>query len=125
MTRNLRVLIVEDSPDDAELTRRELRRAGYDIASDVVATEAEYARSLATSDWDIILCDHNLPGFDSIRALKLLQHRQDDIPFIIVSGAIGEETAVEAMNRGAYGFLTKPFDDHELLQKLNHAVERH
>ncbi|MEX2431058.1 MAG: response regulator [Dehalococcoidia bacterium] len=106
MAKQLRVLIVEDSPDDAELTKVQLSDS-YDCSWEVVETAADYAHALARGGWDVILCDHNLPAFDSIKALRLLQDHREDIPFIIVSGAIGEVVAVAAMKMGASDYVMK------------------
>ncbi|MEX2598119.1 MAG: response regulator, partial [Dehalococcoidia bacterium] len=103
----LRVLLVEDSPDDAELIQREIRRGGYDLRCDVVETKTDFGHALEQEAWDVVLCDHNLPSFDSFQALQLLQGTHRPIPFIIVSGAIGEETAVAALKAGAADFVMK------------------
>src|SRR6185369_2973208 len=98
----LTVLLVEDQPNDAELLLLELRRAGYDPRWRRVQTEADYLAALEAGygpgePWDLVLSDYQMPGFRGPRALTLLQQRGNDIPFILVSGTIGEEIAVEAM----------------------------
>src|SRR5690242_15762545 len=98
--RKIRVLIVEDMVEDAELVLRELRRSGFDAEWKRVDTSPEYLACLDAS-LDIILSDYHMPQFDAPMALQLLQESGLDIPFIIVSGAIGEETAVAAMKQGA------------------------
>jgi len=103
----LRLLLVEDSADDAELLLRELRRAGYEPAAERVQTAAELQAALARGPWDLVISDHNLPGFSAPEALALLQASGVDAPFIIVSGAIGEETAVQAMRAGARDYIMK------------------
>ncbi|MGI8999652.1 MAG: response regulator, partial [Candidatus Limnocylindria bacterium] len=103
----LRVLIVEDSPRDAELTVRELRTSGREIAWERVESATTLREALTRGPWDVILCDYQLPGFDALGALALVQASGQDIPCIIVSGAIGEETAVEAMRAGARDYLMK------------------
>jgi PAS domain S-box-containing protein len=102
----LNVLLVEDNPADAELMTRELRRAGFNLRPQRIETEAEYLEKLSDGI-DIILSDYCLPNFSGARALKLLKERGLDIPFIIVSGTIGEETAVAAMRDGADDYLLK------------------
>src|SRR3990172_7577889 len=116
MATPLRVLILEDRQTDAELMVHELRRAGFDPDWERVETEADYVAHLDPS-LDLILADYALPQFDGLRALQLLQERGLDIPFIIVSGTIGEELAVNAMKRGAADYLLK-----DRLARLGTAV---
>ena len=98
MNKPLRVLVVEDSPDDAAFILRELKRGGYDPVSARVETLAELGAALAERNWEVVISDHTMPGFGSLQALELLQVKQLDIPFIVVSGTIGEEVAaVRAM----------------------------
>ena len=106
MAQPLRVLLVEDSPNDAELLLGELRRAGFDPVWQRVDSEQAYLDSLSP-DIEIILSDYSMPQFDGLRALKLMQEHALEIPFIVVSGAIGEEVAVEAMRSGANDYLMK------------------
>ncbi|MGZ8198102.1 MAG: PAS domain-containing protein, partial [Burkholderiales bacterium] len=112
----LRVLLVEDQARDAELILHTLERAGYAPTSHCVDSEPDYIGALESKP-DIVLCDHALPQFDSVRALQLLQTVGGDIPFIIVSGQIGEEDAVKAMHRGADDYLLK-----DRLARLGPAV---
>jgi hypothetical protein len=112
----LRVLIVEDDPVDAELMVRELKRGGFDPDWVRVQTEQEYLEQLETAP-EVILSDSNLPLFDGFEALDLLQKRNLDIPFILVSGRMGEDVAVEAMKRGASDYLLK-----DRLARLGEAV---
>jgi PAS domain S-box-containing protein len=102
----LNVLLVEDDPRDAELLLRELRRAGFDPIWRRVDSEEDYIEGL-NHDLEIILSDYSMPGFSGVRALELLRHREMEIPFIIVSGAIGESVAVDAMRAGASDYLMK------------------
>ena len=102
----IRVLILEDSATDAELMLRELRKSGLDPTWEVVDTEEEFAARL-TPELDLILSDHALPQFGSREALGLVRSRGLDVPFIIVSGKIGEDYAVEAMRNGAFDYLLK------------------
>lgn len=104
----LHLLIVEDSEDDAELLLIELKRNGLTIArTERVESAAQMSVALDTGGWDIIISDHNMPGFSAFDALTLIQSRQLDIPFIILSGAIGEDTAVQAMRAGAHDYILK------------------
>src|SRR5262245_7831726 len=89
----LRLLIVEDSAADAELMLYELRRSGFEPSAQRVETEADYVAALE-KPVDAVLADYNLPQFSAVRALKLLQDRRLEIPFIVVSGTIGEDAAV-------------------------------
>jgi serine phosphatase RsbU (regulator of sigma subunit) len=107
MSERLRVLIVEDSEDDALLLVRVLRQAGYDTLFRRVQSEPDMVAALDAQGWDIVLSDHNMPAFSSQRALKLVRNRGLDTPFIIVSGMIGEAAAVEAMRAGAQDYIMK------------------
>lgn len=102
----IRVLILEDHPTDAELMVLELKRAGYDPAWERVDTEAGYLEKLAPG-WDVILSDYVMPQFRAPRALELLKGSGLDIPFIIVTGSISEEVAVESLKQGAFDYLLK------------------
>lgn len=116
----LRVLIVEDSESDAVLMLKHVKRQGYAPEFKRVQTaEAMRAALLSGRDWDVILSDYSLPSFSAPDALRVLQDTDLDIPFIIVSGTIGEETAVEAMKAGAHDFLLK-----DNLTRLAPAIER-
>jgi two-component system, NtrC family, sensor kinase len=106
MATPLRVLMLEDRPADAELILHALRRAGFSPEWQRVETELEY-RAHLRADLDVILADYALPQFDALRALQQLQERGLDIPFVIVSGTIGEEVAVAAMKQGAADYLLK------------------
>ena len=106
MPESLKLLLVEDNPDDARLIMHALRGTGYDSNWHRVDSEEAYLASLSDG-WDIILSDWNMPKFGGHRALELLKASGLEIPFIIVSGAIGEETAVEAMKLGAADYLLK------------------
>ena len=118
MSRPLRVLLLEDSEDDAELILRTLRRGDYEPQHRRAESAEEMLAALEES-WDLIISDHNMPSFSATAGLKLLQERDLDIPFIIVSGAIGEETAVEAMAAGAGDYVMK-----DSMRRLVPAIER-
>jgi putative two-component system response regulator len=103
----LRVLFVEDSPDDAELLARELRKGGYDLEFERVDTGPAMEEALARHTWDLVVSDHAMLQFDSMAALNVLKASGADTPFIIISGTIGEERAVQAMRAGASDYLVK------------------
>src|ERR1700722_7458780 len=115
----LRVLHVEDSPSDASLTERALTKAGYTVCSERVMNAEEMRAALAKQPWDIIIADYRLPEFDAPSALSLLHESGCDIPFIVVSGAMGDELAVAIMRSGAHDYLLK--ND---MARLGPAVER-
>ena len=102
----LKVLMVEDNEADARLIAFELRRAGFELVLTRVETDEEYRAKLEPTP-DVILCDYNLPQFDALRALQIVHDRAIDVPFLIISGSIGEETAVRAMQSGATDYLLK------------------
>ncbi|MFQ5687443.1 MAG: PAS domain S-box protein, partial [Candidatus Scalindua sp.] len=103
----LRVLIVEDVEDDAELLVQELRSKGYDPLYERVDSKDAMLEALDRQTWDIIICDYSMPGFNAISALELMHKIQNDLPFILVSGTIGEDVAVEAMKAGADDYIMK------------------
>ncbi|TAK34187.1 MAG: response regulator [Chloroflexota bacterium] len=115
----LRVLIVEDSEDDALLVMRALRQAGYDPAYRRVDTREAMVAELEKGDWEVVVSDYVMPSFSGLAALSLLKERGVDLPFIVVSGKIGEETAVEAMKAGAHDCVTK-----DKLARLAPAIRR-
>jgi len=119
MSRPLRVLIVEDSEDDTQLLLHELRRGGYDPMHERVDSAAAMEQALAGQQWDMVIADYGIPNFNSMAALALLKERGLDLPFIIVSGAITEETAVATMKAGAHDYLLKGN-----LKRLIPAIER-
>ncbi len=119
VTRPLRVLIVEDSIDDAELLLMELRRGGYDVSYERVQTADAMRRALAEGTFDLVLSDYSMPSFSAMVGLQIHRESGVDIPFILVSGTIGEETAVEALKAGAHDFLIKG-----RLARLVPAIER-
>jgi methyl-accepting chemotaxis protein len=107
MTENTNVLIIEDSPDDATLVVYELKKGGLAVTHERVDTADGMKDALARKAWDIILCDYNIPNFGAMKALALTKELGVTIPFIIISGVIGEETAVNAMRAGAHDFIVK------------------
>jgi hypothetical protein len=119
MSGPVRILFVEDSRDDVELVLYELRRGGLTPDYWVVDTAEAMRRALASDHWDLIIADHSMPRFDAPGALAVLTESGQDLPFIVVSGHIGENLAVRCMKAGAHDYLTK--DD---LARLVPAVER-
>lgn len=115
----LRVLLVEDSADDADLILRNLRKGGYAPVARRVQSAEEMAAALAEQAWDLVLSDYSMPGFDGSAALAVLVRSGQDLPFIVVSGSIGEDTAVGMMKAGAHDFVLK-----QNLGRLVPAVER-
>jgi len=118
----LRLLMLEDNPSDSELVLHTLRRAGYDPIADRVEAEQDYRAHLQPAP-EIILADFTMPEFDALHALENMQECQLDIPFIIVSGTIGEERAVEVMQRGATDYIMKDRLG-RLGQAVAHALEK-
>jgi putative nucleotidyltransferase with HDIG domain/PAS domain S-box-containing protein len=119
MSEPLRVLLVEDSPVDAELNERELRRAGLLLVTRRVDREKTLVAALADFCPDLILADYHLPGFDGLRALAICHERAPVTPFIFVTGAMGEELAVESIQRGATDYILK-----DRLARLPAAAQR-
>ncbi len=119
MSTPLRVLIVEDSESDAALAVRFLVKAGYAVSYERVETAEEMRAALSSQSWEVVISDYNLPQFDAPASLAVLKESGLDIPFIIVSGTVGEETAVAMMKLGAHDYLMKG-----KLARLAPAVER-
>src|ERR1043165_1629984 len=115
----IRVLIVEDSEEDADLIVLELKRGGYDPVYRRVDNPAEMKRALEDQDWDLVLSDFSMPNFSVPQALNLVQEHREDLPFVIVSATIGEEAAVEAMRAGAHDYILK-----HRLSRLVPAIQR-
>src|SRR5438874_709262 len=107
MGKPLRVLMVEDSEDDALLVLRELRAAGYDLTHERVDTAAALEAALDRHAWDLVIGDYSMPHFSGTAALAMLRERGLDVPYICVSGTITEELAVAAMKAGAHDYVTK------------------
>ena len=107
MLKPLNILMVEDSEDDALLMLRTLKRSGYEPSAHRVQNAEEMALALTDRPWDVILCDYHLPGFSGLDAIALVKMMAMDIPLIVVSGAIGEETALDCIHRGAGDYIMK------------------
>src|SRR5512140_1542583 len=107
MALPLRLLIIEDSADDAQLMVRAIQRGGYDVQCSRVETEPALHAALESQQWDLVLCDYTLPTFNAIRALEVVRASGQELPFIIISGSIGEEMAVAALRGGAQDFMLK------------------
>lgn len=119
MKQPLRVLLVEDSNDDAILLLRQLKRGGYEVVHERVESAEDLIAALDRQRWDIVVSDYAMPGFSGLDALRIVQARQGDVPFLLVSGQIGEDMAVAAMKAGAHDYLMK-----DKLARLVPAVER-
>lgn len=119
MEKMLRVLAIEDSEDDVELIRNELAEGGFTVIHERVETAESLKAALQCEAWDVIICDHNLPSLDSASALRVVQEVTLDVPFIIVSGHIPDEIAINAMSHGAKDFISK-----DNLSRLVAVVER-
>ena len=103
----IRVLLVEDSEHDAKLLLRELRAGGFDVSSERIDSGQAMQAALESGSWDVIVCDYSIPGFGAPQALELYRRLELDIPFLVVSGAVGDEVAVECMKKGAHDYLLK------------------
>jgi PAS domain S-box-containing protein len=119
MKSRLRILMVEDSEDDAELMMREVQRGGYAVEFERVETRTAMQEALSRNSWDIILSDYTMPEYSAMAAVQTLKESGLDIPLLVVSGTIGEETAVAALKAGAHDFLLKG-----KLARLVPAIER-
>ena len=119
MNNGLKVLLVEDSEDDALLIIRVLEKANFSLIWQRIETEASLDHEINHKDWDIVISDYRLPGFDAQSALEIVKRCQKELPFIVVSGIIGETVAVEMMRSGAHDYLRK-----EKLHRLPEVVRR-
>ncbi len=115
----LRLLQVEDTQDDAALIERALARAGYDVLARRVDSAEALRRELHEAEWDLVIADYTMPGFSGTKALAIVREQHPDLPFIFVSGTIGEDTAVAAMRTGAHDYIMK-----DNLKRLAPAVEQ-
>ena len=116
---SLRLLMIEDNPDDEALVIRSIRKGGFDVEHLRVENREQLLEALRQQDWDIVLSDYQMPEFNGLNALRTVKERAPDLPFIIVSGTIGEELAVEAMRSGAQDYLMK-----DNLARLVPAIRR-
>lgn len=116
---HLRILIVDDSEDDAFLLVHSLERSGYELRWERVDREPDMRSQLAEQNWDAVISDYHMPDFDAQRALEVLQESGRDIPFVVVSGAVGEEKAVDIMLAGAHDFVMK-----QNLVRLSPVIQR-
>ena len=107
MTTDLHVLLIEDNEDDALLLLTELRQGGFTVISQRVETAETLKAALASKPWDVIVSDFSLPGFSGLKALSIVKETGIDTPFVLVSGTIGEEIAVDAMKAGAHDYIMK------------------
>jgi DNA-binding NtrC family response regulator len=119
MTKSIRVLIAEDSEPAAQLLIAELRRGGYDTIHERVDNLEAMRLALDHQIWDIVLADYSMPNFSGTAALMLLKEKGIDLPFILVSGTIGENKAVEVMRAGAHDYVAK-----DNLKQLVPSIER-
>lgn len=119
MSTRLNVLIIEDVPDDEELIVMELRRGGFDLTYRCVQSEQAFLDAVDGTDWDAIISDYSVPGFGATACLRLYADRNMDIPFILVSGTVGEDVAVQAMKAGAHDYIMK-----DRLHRLTPAIQR-
>src|SRR5438445_11220334 len=118
--KSLRILFVEDSVTDVELATWELEKNGYTLSyHERVQTREDLLRALQKEPWDLVISDYSMPSFNGLEALKLVREMRPDLPYIMVSGTIGEEVAVIAMKAGANDYLMKGH-----LQRLAPAVTR-
>ena len=107
MSDKIKILILEDNQNDAELIQRELKKSGLSFSSEIVQTRETYENALDRFKPDIILSDYSLPSFDGVSAFHIKQKKYSDIPFIIVSGTLGEEKAVELIKNGVTDYALK------------------
>jgi len=119
MDKPIRVLIVDDSEDDGLLLVRNLKNGGFSPSYEQVDTAEAMSKALDNQTWDVILCDNSMPIFDAASALELYKDKGLDLPFIIVSGTIADETAVAAMKSGAHDYIMK-----DNLVRLSSAIDR-
>src|SRR6266704_2918309 len=117
MEQAARVLMLDDSANDLDLIERDLRHGGIAFVSRRVQTREGFAQALRDFSPELILADHVVPGFDGLSALALARHQCPDVPFILVSGLLGEELAIDSLKRGATDYVLK-----DRLGRLDNAV---
>ncbi len=129
--KTLRVLLIEDNNDDAALVERTIRKSGWRLDFRRVETAASFQAALQEHPWDVILSDFHLPSFDAFSALRIAHGSKSDAPFIIVSGTVGEDSAVAAMKAGAHDYVMKsnltrlvPAVEREILEAANRRERR-
>jgi DNA-binding NtrC family response regulator len=115
----LQILIVEDSEDDALLVLNRIKKGSYSIEYKIIDNALEMRTALNEKSWDLVLSDYSMPNFNGLKALDIIKESGIDIPFILISGTIGEEIAVEAMKAGAHDYIMK-----NNLHRLLPAIER-
>jgi hypothetical protein len=118
-SRSIKALLVEDSPDEADLVLMELRRAGFTVVWERVDTESALVAAIGRQAWDVVISDFAMPLFDGLSAFRIVKEHAPNVPFIFVSGILGEERAVEAMRNGARDYVLKGN-----LRRLTAAVQR-
>lgn len=119
MRRDLRALVVEDDAADVDLVRRALRNGGFDMQCDVVQTAAEFTERIRNGNYELVLADYRLPGWNGMETVEILRQQGFDIPVVLVSGSLGELKAVECIKQGASDYVLK--DD---LERLPGSVDR-
>ena len=119
MEKKLTIIHIEDNPYDADLTAIALKKAGLNMVVIVVESETEYLDALETCDPDLILCDHSLPGFDSLSAFKIKKEKLPGVPFILLTGSVSETFAVDCLHAGIDDYILK-----SNLIRLPSAIER-
>jgi len=115
----LHILIVEDSPADAELCLLALQHHGYNARADIVSTPDDFIHKLSTAHYDVVLSDYDLPEWNALDVLEQLEKLQQDIPFILVTGALDDETAAKVIDKGTGDYILK-----DRLGRLPLAVRR-
>ncbi|MFB9080080.1 response regulator [Flavobacterium procerum] len=122
MKKDIRALILEDNTSDADLLIRHLRKSGLSFVTKIVDSRNIFEESLDTFLPDIILSDYALPSFDAVSAFKIVKDRSLNIPFVIISGTIGEENAVMLIKEGVTDYVSKN-NFSSLIQKINRALK--
>src|SRR5437762_5986463 len=122
MPKEAHILLLEDSPQDAELIERELRRGGIGFVPKRVATENAFNQAIKDSPPDLILADYQLGGYTGLEALAMVRQQCPDVPFILVSGVCGEELAITALTGGAADYVLKD-RLYRLVPAVRHALE--
>src|SRR2546423_559227 len=121
-TERLRILHLEDNPHDTEFVRAMLEREGLACTPFRVATAQEFESALEQADWQLIISDFSLPGFDGLKALTMANAKCPGVPFILFSGTIGEETAVQCLKKGAADYVLKQRPA-RLVPAIQHALK--